>query len=450
MRLSALFWIAFLLHFIVPTISVAQLAAPVIDEIVAKVDNHIIMRSEIEFAYLQAVSEGQRDNGKLKCRLLESLIISKMLLAKAEIDSVTVEEEQVAQELDGRMNYMISSFGGDRERIEKQYGKSIEQLKSELKRQVKEQLIGQKMQQEITKGVKVTPAQVRRFFNAIPEDSLPYYSTEVEVGQILRYPTPNPAQKEAIKKQLQDIRNRIVEGGENFNDLAKMYSQDPGSAAVGGELGFWKRGEMVPEFEANVLKMKPGDISEVFESKFGFHIVQLIERRGNEYNARHILMKPTAAENDIQLTKDYLDSLRNAILNDSITFEQAARDFSADEITKGKGGFFTDRITGSIRIPLDRIPPDIFFIIDTLKVGTISRPIYFKTEDGKEALRIVYYRSRVAPHRANLKDDYQKLFIATEQKKKEKAIREWFEKTKEEVYINISDRFQNCDILKEI
>jgi peptidyl-prolyl cis-trans isomerase SurA len=450
MRLVALLWIVFLLYFMMPTVSVAQFAPPVIDEIVAKVDNHIIMRSEIEFAYIQAVAEGQRDNGALKCRLLESLIISKMLLAKAEIDSVSVEEEQVAQELDGRMNYMISSFGGDRERIEKQYGKSIEQLKSELKRQVKEQLIAQKMQQEITKEVKVTPAQVRRFFNAIPEDSLPYYSTEVEVGQIVRYPTPNPAQKESVKKQLQEIRNRIVEKGESFSDLARLYSQDPGSAAAGGELGFWKRGEMVPEFEANALKLKPNDISEVFESKFGFHIVQLIERRGNEYNSRHILMKPPAAQNDIQFTKDYLDSLRNAILNDSISFEKAARDFSAEEVTKAKGGFFTDRVTGGIRIPLDRVPPDVFFIIDTLKVGTISRPIYFKTEDGKEAVRIVYYRSRIAPHRANLKDDYQKLFMATEQKKKGKAIKEWFEKTKEEVYISIHERYQNCDILKEI
>lgn len=418
-----------------------------VDKVVAKVDNYIILKSEVELTYLQALSNGERDRGNLKCEILENLLVNKMMLAKADIDSVVVENKVVDDQLERRMQYFISQFGS-REKLEEAYKKSADQLKSELRKQVKEQLIIQKMQENITKDVKMTPSEVKKFFNAIPKDSLPYFSTEVEVAQIVRLPQVSKEQKTEAREKLNAIRDRILKG-EDFATLAKQYSEDPGSSKAGGELGFWGRGAMVPEYEAAALKLKPGELSTVIESPFGFHLIQLIERRGTEYNSRHILIKPSSSTLDVEEAKQYLDSIKTLVINDSISFEKAARDLSEDQATKSSGGFFIDPNTNSSRIAVENLDPVVFFVIDTMEVGQISKPLPFRTEDGKDAVRILYLKSKMPPHQANLKDDYQKIYNAALVDKKNQKVNSWFEKTRSEVFVNVDPEFSHCKILQQ-
>jgi peptidyl-prolyl cis-trans isomerase SurA len=235
--------------------------------------------------------------------------------------------------------------------------------------------------------------------------------------------------------------------GEDFAKLAAEYSQDPGSARLGGNLGFAPRGVMVPEFEAAAMRLKPGEISQPVETDFGFHIIQLIERRGNEFNSRHILLRSDFSEVDFSSAENFLDSLRLKILNDSIPFENAAKEFSDDEQTSGNGGFLFDK-TGSARVSVEELDPVVFFTIDTMKVGEISRPLRYRTLEGKEAVRILFYKSRFRPHVINLEDDYQKVQMAALNEKKQKALDKWFDGAKQEVFIMIDEDYKHCKILE--
>lgn len=427
--------------------AMAQFKNQNIDKIIAKVDNYIVLRSELEVAYLQASqNNAQRLRPDLKCKVLESLVVNKLMLAKADIDSVTVENKMVEEQLDRRMQYMISSIGS-REKLENYYKKTVEQFKNELRKQVKEMMLVDKMQNSITKDVKVTPAQVKRFFNQIPTDSLPFFSTEVEVGQIMMFPKVGKSKKTEARAQLETIKARI-EKGEDFGTLARVYSQDPVSAAEGGDLGFWGRGAMVPEYEQAALQLKPNELSGIVESQFGFHLIQLIERRGTEYRSRHILIKPSSSQEDMAQLSARMDSIRGAILMDSIGFDKAAKKFSDDDATKNNGGYFVDATTNSQKIATENLDPVVFFIIDTMKVGALSRPMPVRTEDGKEALRVLFYKSKTPPHAANLRDDYQKIQYAAIQEKKTRILNEWFDKSKGEVFISIDPEYSTCKILE--
>lgn len=415
-----------------------------IDKIVAKVDNYIVLRSDLEAAYLEA---NQNPNARMnRCDVLRQLVMEKVLLAKAEIDSVVVSEDEVNANLDRRLQYFISTYG--RENIEEQFGKSVEEFRDELRDDIRNQLTAQQMQQTITTDVKVTPSEVRKFFNNIPQDSLPFYSTEVTVGQIVKLPTVSQDQKDVTRKKLLEIRERIL-SGESFAELAEEYSEDPGSAVQGGELGFMERGQLVPEYEATALKMQPGEISQPVESEFGFHLIQLIERRGNRYNSRHILLKPNSSDLDIKNAEVFLDSLRDKIINDTLDFAKAAKEHSDDKETAGSGGFFIAQ-DQSNRVPTDEIDPVIFFTIDTMQVGGITEPLEYRMADGKKAVRILYYKDRTRPHQANLREDYQKIYNAALNERKTDALRIWFEDAREEVFIEIDPEFSLCDITGNI
>ncbi len=418
----------------------------VVDQIVTKVDDEIILQSDLDIAHMQFLQSSTFYEENLKCKVLETLIINKLLIAKATIDSVVVEKDNVDSQLDRRMAMLLQRFGGDEKALLDQYGKSMAELKAELFDQVEEQLLLQKMQSKITDEITVTPIEVKRFFNSIPKDSLPFFSTEIEVGHIVIKPKPGKAQKNAARKKLEDLKAKILNGAD-FSELAKEHSQDPGSALKGGELGFFKRGELVPEYEATALNLKPNEISNVIESQFGFHLIQMIEKRGNEYNTRHILIRASEGNLDIQATKDQLDSLRSAITNDSISFSRAAYEYTEDMATKATGGFFMDQKTGSVRVSAENLDPSLYFLIDKMEVGTISEPMDYRTADGKTALRIVYLKSKTPPHEANLKDDYQKIQNAALEEKKNKALNKWFEQTKGQVYIDVVDEYKNCEIL---
>ena len=420
-----------------------------LDGIIAKVDNHVILRSELEFSYLQFLAQSKQQPSAqteaLKCDILKSMVQEKLLLARAEIDSVVVEEAAVASELNRRIDYLASQVGGT-ERLEQYYNKSVKQLRDELRRSVRNQMVSEKMQREITEKVTVTPKEVRRYFNQIPADSLPYFSSEVQLSHIVKHAEVSRQQKQAARQKLEALRERIV-AGEDFATLAKEHSEDPGSAEAGGELGFFKKKELVPEYEAAALRLEPGQMSNVIESMFGFHLIQLIERKGQEFNTRHILIKPATARVDVQDAIAALDSVRTLIVNDSISFAKAAKDFSDDKNSKDNGGTIQSRMTGSSYIPMDEVEPSIFFVIDTMKVGDVSKPVNFTTADGREAARIIQLRYKSTPHLANMRDDYQKIAAAALAQKRDKAVDEWFRKNIDTVFIEIDSDYDQCKVL---
>ncbi|MBD2767068.1 peptidylprolyl isomerase [Hymenobacter sp. BT664] len=418
-----------------------------LDGIVVKVDNQIVLQSDVELIYAQeaARAEGKALPPNLKCKILQSLVLNKLMLARAEVDSVTVTDAQVNNEVDRRMAYFIQQIGSEK-RLEEQYNKPIKSLKEDLRPQIKDQLIQQKMQETITGKVAVTPREVAHYFSKVPKDSLPYFSTEVEVGQIIIPAQVNEQVKQAAIAKLNDIRGQVLAGAD-FATLAKQYSQDPGSAKEGGYLGFFKRGELVPEYEAASMKLEPGQLSPVVQSQFGFHLIQFIERKGNTYSTRHILLKPEAGKADASEAAKLLTKLRRQILSDSITFAKAAKDHSTDKTSSVNGGLLQNRADGGTRLPLDKLDPAIFFTIDTMKVGHITPPMPYRTDDGKEAMRILWLKSNTPPHQANLEQDYQKIAAAALNEKRNKALDEWFLKNRGTVYLEIAPEYAQCKVL---
>lgn len=441
-------FIAALALFILPFASLkAQDDGFVVDEVIAKVDNHIVLKSDLEKGYQDYLTNGGSPSQEAKCQFLAMLIRNKLMMAKAEIDSVMVLDIEVDNNTQRRMDMILAQSGRTQDELEAIYNKPMEQIRSELRDQIREQMIVSKMEGTITEGLTVTPSEVKRFFNKIPKDSLPYFSASVEVAQIVKIAQPSAKQKEAARNQLLDLRSRIM-AGEDFATLAKKYSDDPGVTANGGDYGWTGRGRMVPEFEATAFRLKPGEISMPFESDFGFHILHLVERRGNEYHPRHILISPKPSEDDLKRASDYLDSLRTLAINDSIKFENAAKEYSDDTETKGNGGFFTDQ-EGGQRLSIDELDPVIFFKLDSMKVGDISKPMVYRTDDQKDAVRILYFKSRIPPHVASLQDDYNRIQTATLNEKKNRVLQKWFEKARKDVFINIDENFNFCGILEE-
>jgi peptidyl-prolyl cis-trans isomerase SurA len=415
-----------------------------IDRIVAKVDNYIVLRSQVEEMVTRSARNPQQPPVS-KCQALESLVINKMLVAKAEIDSVIVEEDQIEDQLDGRMSQMKQLYGGEKNIVE-QFGKSLETLKAEVRSEVKEQMTAQKMQGDITKNVKITPNEVRKFFNAIPQDSIPMMPTEVEVSHIVRLGIVTKLQKEELVNRLNEYKKRIL-AGEKFEDLAKEYSEDPGSRPTGGDLDWAKRGMMVPQFEAVAMKLKKGQLSDVVESDFGYHLIETLEIRGQEYHSRHILLRPDYNRMDVDIPTRYLDSLKTEIQKDSIKFEKAAKEYSEDKLSQDSGGVIIDTQTGNYKLALDgSMEPSLYLLLDTMKVGTITAPMPYRTEDGKTGMRILYYKKKHEPHKASLKDDYQQLADYAMMDKRNKAIEVWFKKAIADVYIKIDPEYEGCSI----
>jgi peptidyl-prolyl cis-trans isomerase SurA len=420
----------------------------VLDRIIVKVDNYFILKSEVENQYQQYITSGQA-NTPNRCQILEGLVVNKLMLAKAEIDSVIVDDKRIEAELNSRMEQMEGQYGSAKNIVEA-YGKSIATLKEDLRSSLKEQLTGRKMQDKITDDVKITPKEVAAFFNDIPRDSLPYLPAEVEISHIIRIAKPNKNQKEELYAKLLDFRRR-VEKGESFEDLAKVHSEDLGSGKRGGDLGFAKRGAMVAPFEAAALRLKLNQMSDVVESEFGFHLIQLLEIRGQEYHARHILLRPDYQKLDLTEPTKFLDSIRVLVQRDSTTFEKAAKEFSEDKTTQDAGGVIMDATNGGNRLAYDgTMDPALFFALDSMKVGTISTPIPFRTDDGRSAVRILFFKAKHPPHFANLKDDYQKLSQITLSRKKNNAIEKWFMKAKDDVFIFIDDEYKDCRILEDV
>jgi peptidyl-prolyl cis-trans isomerase SurA len=420
----------------------------IVDGVVAVVGANVILRSDIETQYLQFRAQGniQGSAEKVRCHILEGLLFQKLLYHQAQVDSVKITESQVDGEMDHRMRMFISQVGSP-EKLEEYYQKSISEIKDEMRDIIKEQMMVQESQEKITKDVRITPSEVKAFLKRLPKDSIPEISSEIEVGMIMKSPVIGDAEKQACIDRLKNFKERIKKG-DDFSTLAVLYSEDPGSAKKGGELGMFKRGDMRIEFEAAAFKLKPGEISDIVETEDGFHIIQMIERKGEYINVRHILIQPKVSLASMTSAKATLDSVGNLIEQKKITFADAVVRFS-DDPTRNNGGLIINPATGTSKFEASQLDPKIFFVIDKLKVGDISASVLYKTERGKEEYRLYYLKTRTVPHKANLQDDYAKIHEMALDEKKMGVINEWIKQRIVKTYISIDPEYHKCPFQRE-
>jgi peptidyl-prolyl cis-trans isomerase SurA len=413
-----------------------------VDGLVAVVGDKIILKSDVESEYANWIAQGNDPDPDMKCIIIDQLLTNKLMLRQAELDSLEVSDEEIEGQIDRRMRYFISMIGS-REKLEEFYGKSILEIKEEFRPQIKEMVLAQKMQEQITQNVTISPREVQAYFAKVPADSIPYFDAEIEIGQIVLFPEIGPVQKEFTIEKLGDIRSRILKG-ENFTTLALLYSEDPGSAKEGGSLGFFGRGEMVPEFEAVAFKLKPGEISSVIRTKFGYHILQLVERRGDRVHCRHILIKPPVGNRELDGARIRVDSIRKEITAGNLDFTAAVRKHSEDEESKQNGGMLMEANSGSSTFTINQLTPDVYFAIDKLKPGEMSDPQPYSAPDGSRGFRVFYLKSRTSPHQANLDTDYARIQNAALSMKRIETVQAWFMKTKVKTYINIDQEYLSC------
>lgn len=420
----------------------------VIDEVVAVVGANYILASEVEEQYLQYRAQGDiTDASALRCRIFEDMLFQKLLLNQAELDSVQITDDQVNQTMDARFRYYIQQFGSQ-EKMEKYYKKSLLEIREDFRSKVKEQLMVEEVQQGLVKDVKVTPAEVRRMFNAISPDSVPVIEEQYELGVIVKQPSISKEELDATRERLKGLRERIL-NGENFNALAVLYSEDPGSARKGGEVGFVGRGQLYPEYEATAFSLKKGQISDVVKTQAGYHIIQLIERRGEQINTRHILLMPKVADIEINKASKLLDSAAVQIREKKMTFEEAALKFS-DDPGKNSGGRLINPETGNAVFTLDQlrnIDEKLPGIVGKMKVGELSAPIAILNDEGKQTLQMVYLISKTQPHPANLKEDYNTIQQWALNKKKGDVIDKWISDKIAKTYFRINPAFQGCNFM---
>jgi peptidyl-prolyl cis-trans isomerase SurA len=434
---------------IISVISIARAQVHTLDKIAGVVGSGIILQSDIELKYASYLAQGNAPNPAIKCQILQSLLTQKLLAQQAVIDSVEVKEDEVDNDVDRRMRGMIQRAGGQ-ERLEQFLGRSVIQYKDEIRPDIKEALVAQKMQQKITTNVNTTPQDVKKFFDAIPKDSLPSFNKEVEVGEIVFQPKLTKDEKEAYRQKAEDLRKRVV-GGEDFGAMARLYSQDPGSATEGGDLGFNDRTAYVKEFSATAFKLKAGEISPVFETDFGFHFLQVIERRGEQVHVRHILIIPAITQASLDRSKAKADSIYDLLIkNKKIDFSSAAAYYSDSKETKYNGGMMLNADNVEARttyIPTDKLDPQVALITDTMKVGSISKPQLFTGQDGKKSYKILYLKSTTNAHKANLAQDYPKIKEYATNDKINRTVSDWFLKKRKQTFIKIDPQYQSCPTL---
>jgi len=440
----------FLVLAIVGTSHWAQAQEPqVIDKVAAVVGSNIILQSEIEMQYAQYLAQGNKANDDFKCYILQQQLTQKLLAQQAAIDSIEVSEGEVDDNINARLRYMSGQAGGQ-ERLEQFLNRSLLQYKEEMRPSVFEQLKANKMQQNIVSGIDVTPLEVKRYFESLDTDSLPYFNTEVEVGELVVFPQPTREEKQQFRDRAEELRKQVAEGAD-FATIARLYSQDGGSAPYGGDLGFHTRDMMVKEYTAVSFRMKPGELSPVCESEHGFHFLEVLERRGEEVRTRHILIqiKPTAAS--LERAKAKIDSIYGNVVNKKLDFYSAATLYSDNKETKYNGGMLLnleDQQSRTTLIPADKLDASVFTAIDTLQPGEYSRPAQFTDRTGKTGYRFTYLKSRTPPHQASLDMDFAKIKEAALQDKINRELSEWFESRREVTFININEEYHDCDDLK--
>lgn len=420
-----------------------------LDKIAGVVGSSIILQSDIELQYANYLASGNQPDPSIKCIILRNQLTQKLLAQQAVIDSVTVKDDEVDNELDRRMRGMVARAGGQ-ERLEQFLGRSTIQYKDELRPDIKENMVASRMRNKITEKINVTPLDVEKYFKSIPRDSLPTFNKEVEVGEIQFAPKLTKEEKDAYKQKAEELYERVKKG-EDFGTLARLYSQDTGSAPDGGDLGFADRTTFVKEFAAWAFKLKAGELSPVFETDFGFHFLQVIERRGEQVHVRHILIVPVTTQASLDRAKAKADSVYDWMVKVKADFAFAASTYSDDKDTKYNGGMMlnADNVdTRTTYIPTDKLDPQVALTVDTMKVGHISKPQVFADQTGKKSYKILFLKSTTDAHKANLKQDFPKLKEVALSDKINRTVSAWFEKRRKETFIKIDPEYLSCPTLK--
>ena len=420
----------------------------VIDEVVWVVGDEAILKSDVENERLNAQYEGRRFDGDPYCVIPEELAVQILLLHLAEIDSIEVSEQEVLQKVEQQTAWLIDQIGS-KEKMEEYYNKTSTQIREMLRENIRNGLIVQQMQRELVGDIKLTPAEVRNYFKNLPADSIPSIPTQVEVQIITREPKIKEEEIERVKKTLREFTERIY-NGESFSMLARFYSEDPGSARRGGEYGFTGRGELTPEFANVIFNMTdPKKISKVFETEYGYHIAQLIEKRGDRVSYRHILMKPKVDEAEIEEALNKLDTLANDIRKGKVTFDEAATWVSQDKDTKNNHGLLANPQTGTSRFEMQHlaglVSQEVAKVVEGMQIGEISKPFTMINSKGKEVCAIVKLKNRIDAHKATITEDYQRLKSMVTAKRSEEKIQKWIVEKQKNTYVRINPNWRKCD-----
>lgn len=417
----------------------------VIDEVIWVVGDQAILKSDVEMARIEGQSRGERWDGDPYCVIPEQLAIQKLFLHQAAIDSIEVSDNEVLQTVEDQINLYIQNFGS-KERMEEIFGKTTTQIREQLFDIVRDNQIMSQERNNLVKDIKVTPAQVRRYFKDVPEDSIPFVPTQMEVQIIMREPVISQEEIDRVKNELRDYTERINSGQTQFSTLALMYSEDKASAIHGGELGFMGRGSMVPEFANAAFSLTdPKTISKVVETEYGFHIIQLIEKRGDRINVRHILRKPRVSDAELTKTINDLDSIANEIRRNMYTFDEATQYISMDKDTRNNHGLMVNPNTGSSKFEMKDLPQEVAKAVVNMNVGEISKPFVMVNNKGKEVVAIVKLKNKVEGHKANMRDDYQLMQDIVHNKLCEEKIDKWIRDMQKTTYVRINEEWRNCE-----
>ena len=427
-------------------LSFSSNAQHTIDKIVAQVGDNIILLSDIQGQKIQAIQAGVEVTPKMDCQILEELMFQKLLLNQAALDSIIISPQQVDAEMEQRIRVIEGQIGG-RQKLEAFYGKTIGEIKREFRTVIEDQLLSQEMERTITADISVTPREVERFYKTIPYDSIPLISSQLSFQQIVHYPEIKPTDKQRAYDKLAKIRKGIVESGKNFSTQARLYSMDPGSAKDGGKIEA-TRGMMVPQFEAAAFSLDKNGVSEIFETQYGYHIVKLLDRKGDDYTCQHVLIVAEFDPDAITTAALKMDSCYKQIKSGEITWEQGVQLFSNEESTKENNGTITNPITGDIMWSmedLNQVDRQIYLLTNSLETNEVSEPTLYQNQvDRKEGVRLVRLTKRTAPHRANLKDDYALIKRAAENDKKQDIIAKWTQSKIGNAYIRLDEEFKSC------
>ncbi|MES2702666.1 MAG: peptidylprolyl isomerase [Bacteroidota bacterium] len=424
--------------------------AQVADKIIAVVGrNRIILKSDLDMQMLQMKQQNPDAAYLDSCSTLQSMVIQRMMMEQAERDSVRVTDEDVEGQLDNRLRYFTSLYGS-KEKLEQVAGKTIYQMKEEYRDIIRDQMVYEKLQGQILEHVKITPAEVDAFYKKIPVDSLPMFPAAVEVGQIVIDPPVSQEMADYAHQRMEEIRAEVVSGAKSFEVAAGIYSEDPGSKDNGGRYdGVTRTGPWADEFKAATFKLQNGEISPLVKTKFGYHIIQMISRRGDEADVRHILVKPQITTADFNKATHKLDSVRELLVNGKMAFPEAVGKFSTDESAKRTGGMITDPTTGSTELDITKLDPGMVLMLDSMKQGSYSKPHVFVTDAREQSARIVFLRTRTDPHKANLRDDYGKIQEVALQQKKQLKLQSWVTTKAPTYYIKVVPEYQVCPIIGE-
>lgn len=415
------------------------------EEVAWVIGDQPIWKSEIEEMYQQMQYERTPINGDPYCVIPERLAVEKLYLHQAELDTVEVQEGMVAQEVDARINYYITNLGS-KEKVEQYFNKTIPQLKDDMTESIRNMQKIRMVQNSLTKDLKTTPSDVRKYFSSLDQDSVPYVPLQVEVQIMTINPVIPREEIDEVKARLREYSERINSGESDFSTLAILYSED-GSSMYGGEIGFRGRSALVPEYAAVAFNLNDTKkVSKIVETEYGYHIIQLIEKRGDRINTRHILLRPKVSDKDLEIAINRLDTIRTDILDGKVTFEELVPYVSQDKDTRYSKGVMVNQNTNSTRFEMSQLPQEVAKVVNTMKVGEISQPFIMKSsKSNRDIVAIVKLTNRIDAHKANLSDDFQMIKGMYENARKEEIIKEWLDKKIKDTYIRIEDSWSNCE-----